>query len=1304
MVIRDDQNNDKNRGMDRQEDIGRRTRSHGRTLLARVYLTDKSILLVRGSVDPDLFRKFLCPDDESIPAETPNPGQLGFSNSDVIPLSRGGLASRARSIQRWRNWVEKRIAGRTSPAELRELRAEWQELELLGGRVAELHDLIGEIIPQSSPFWLEPEVEQSLIDLMARRLAGLHVTKVVSELARMICWLKSLKEAGRFIDSVREGLLTISQFHQREAILRFKNQIIHLQSLTSETGLNQSETREIARLRRNQFVNGGRIRDSQLIQELRHLFASLPESVKSSDQIYLPSRDRDIDLQITLDRTLKVLDEWPKQPEPDSIRWLALFCLTDNSTIPISWAGFARHVSYYNFMREFWKNRLEQAYEDVLKHLNDIEPYLNPDEARNFMVTGGDLEDLKWLNDQGLYDPYKTNYGAAVKPFRSIVTWLRTFEASLTDDDCEVLWNSIASEKGCHLVESIARFLGWMTRPNRQQVGEITGLVQTLSHPSLSRSLIDRMHSWANPPKRSRLPAGCPDNLPAEITLEVRRLAFYQRMAGQQARIPGSIRNIFEARSRQITELEHLKSLGAKASPSQSLRLSHLSIRIGKTEELESRSKERILRQIREVSVITALTAARELIRDEISRWWLSQFGIEPDLQQFRWQEQLQMISWAEKLETRSKDLVISLLKAYREHGPAYRQTLPGNAEWLCRVSRAIKLEQWHSPEPLRFEIGGETLILKAASHPVDIFLMGSRFDTCLSIHDGHNALSVIANAADANKAVIYAWRADGTPVARKLVAIRPDGKMVGFRIYAHEPTDAIDAAFARFCGIWAARAGMGLANSGEPASISGNFWYNDGTISWTEDTYAAYREIHPEATFEIEDLSSSQLNQLHQALGHVRKNSENAIDQLELLGQVWPNSAAYWCIRTDLFNHLPENNVFKEYVINHIRDLIHHLSSAGFGHKLPHLNHRKYNRENVLNYWSEAAWSTLALVPPGRDALCKGLELLMHLPSNAGLQQFSACFAACRISPAYAILPFRKLLQLLSRFSGLFVKPDCGCNADAWKIWAYVLHHAWIRQPDPAAFANAFDINEPIISQVLFHFCQISPDRRFSGPIRRQLRSVTDRDKQAKLREIRSTVHAIFHDSAKETTNTPLESIAFDSEMKFPDRLQAIVRLVSQTEKIDPILGTILCSEWSIEERAQLPLEICRAFADEMAIQTGFDEWKTWPLLHWLACLPEEIQCDVIIQANSDKRRTLGLPNDDYSNIPGHLNEMSWNVITHALEDSETLIRQAAETVFRMTVQRDPRIRDDLLSYASPWIWPETYERLNKILEDEQA
>ncbi|MBI1321681.1 hypothetical protein GC170_00625 [bacterium] len=1399
----DDHGRPAKRSMASDHDIGRRTRSHARTLSGRIYFEGKSVLLVRGLPNADKLLQALTDRNDLPKLADLTPAMLGFDSSDIIPLNRGGLESRARSVQRWRYWIEKQCAGHLTAARRQELSEEWRELESLSARVADHHRILAEPEARTSQFWLEPAAVQAIEDSIRQVLAGLHVSGEVSDLVRLICWISGLPAARRFVESARDGLITTEQHQRRQHVIRFLNFVQELENRrdTAEEELEERSKADFEAFRerfegsgsfrrlrdafavmptqiRAQIVTDfpetvsaidfrklarkcekyekaqarslgtqafekdtaeavrvftglvfeavaeldlietaaaqrkanfrasfrARVREEGLFRRLRELFETLPESVIAPDRIFLPSRDSEIDLELTLRRTRNALDEMPKPPKDKSLNWIALFCLTDTCSLPIPCRTFAtvlENGSYY--VEEFWKQRSECGYSLVLENLSRLHPNCHPETARQFLSTGGCVEDLNWLHEVDPYCIGSKNHGAAAKPFRAIVSWLQTNEAPLTNDEIEKLWESIATVPGTAVIESLARFSKWLARPSRQQVSEIVTLLNILAHPSQRTTLIDRLRSWANPPARPRLPEGCPDSLRVEFALEVRRLAFYQRLAGQKARIPGSIRRILEAHSRRIAEHDHLANLGDLATPSQKIRLAHLSKGIGENANPEAISHGRLLNQIREVTVVTAMAAVKAIIREEIQRWWQDRFGHEPDLKDFRWQDLFEIVRWADRLPDRSRDSVNAIMQAHRLHGPAWRRALPHNEAWTNHAGNGIEIESWLNPPQMRFEIDGQQIVLRAAGHPIDVFLMGSRFETCLSLHDGSNAFSVVANAADANKNVIYAYRADGTPIARKLVGIRPDLKLLGYRLYAHNASESLEHAFSRYCGTWAARSGLGLANSGVPAEISGERWYDDGTVAWTEDAYSAYRTIHPEAKFETGESHESSLGELHRALALIQENKAAGLVALQQLDFECKGPAAFWRFVAGGWPCLSEGGEFYDHAFAKHRSLLQHLVAAGLATRIADPRRLGIAPGKWPDYWAELVWFSLAIVPLDRKSLSNVADAMMRFPAYQEGFHFSACFDICRITPALAVLPFGRIVRLLSKYTDFFGNHHCGCNADGSKMWAKVLRIAWIRQPDSAAFSQAIESAGPVAFQVLRKFCEICPDWRFSGPFRRKLRATSQEASRKELQEIRALLANIEPANSESDSAFRAEALAFDPETPFDRRRDAIIELAADSDMADAISGTLLCVHWTPEERAVLPIEIRRAFAAEMASQSFEEEWKTWPLLHWLATLPESDRFEILMQANRAKSQLVErIDGEDWVSLPGHFNNSSWVVLIRALENPDSLLRNAAETVFRATLRRKPELLEKLLNLAGHWIWPETYRRLSVALRDE--
>ena len=110
--------------------------------------------------------------------------------------------------------------------------------------------------------------------------------------------------------------------------------------------------------------------------------------------------------------------------------------------------------------------------------------------------------------------------------------WLERHKTELETEDVLAFWEACAAS-GPVVAQSLARFVGWLTVPTPQQVAEVAGLVRLLSVPALRHRLVELLRRWGDPPPRTRLPDDCPAELPADLVALLRRLAFYQRMAGK---------------------------------------------------------------------------------------------------------------------------------------------------------------------------------------------------------------------------------------------------------------------------------------------------------------------------------------------------------------------------------------------------------------------------------------------------------------------------------------------------------------------------------------------------------------------------------------------------------------------------------------------------------------------------------------------------------------------------------------------------------------------------------------------------
>ena len=162
----------------------------------------------------------------------------------------------------------------------------------------------------------------------------------------------------------------------------------------------------------------------------------------------------------------------------------------------------------------------------------------------------------------------------------------------------------------------------------------------------------------------------------------------------------------------------------------------------------------------------------------------------------------------------------------------------PPNRDWLEAISaKGVDTERWLAGVDVTVDAGGEVLRFETERDPLHVLEMGTYFKTCLSLDDGFNQASTLANALDVNKQVLYGRREDGTVVARKLIAVTDEGEMLGYRTYAFENSHSVsarlDAALAQF----ATECGLRLGSTGAPSSLHGGFWYDDGVEPWPKGT-----------------------------------------------------------------------------------------------------------------------------------------------------------------------------------------------------------------------------------------------------------------------------------------------------------------------------------------------------------------------------------------------------------------------------------------------------------------------------------
>jgi hypothetical protein len=180
----------------------------------------------------------------------------------------------------------------------------------------------------------------------------------------------------------------------------------------------------------------------------------------------------------------------------------------------------------------------------------------------------------------------------------------------------------------------------------------------------------------------------------------------------------------------------------------------------------------------------------------------------------------------------RNRRLLRRVLRVPPDARRAFLLDHPANQAWLRKHPR-LSADLWARGFERSFEHQGRSIRLAIEPDPMKVLRLGTEVGSCLSVGGGC-AFSAVAVMADVNKQVVFARDAAGTFVARQVVAIAEDDRVVFFPVYPASATEAVKAAFFQYDVGLASALGLEPYRSdhGEPYSIAlvlaGEF-YDDG-------------------------------------------------------------------------------------------------------------------------------------------------------------------------------------------------------------------------------------------------------------------------------------------------------------------------------------------------------------------------------------------------------------------------------------------------------------------------------------------
>lgn len=356
----------------------------------------------------------------------------------------------------------------------------------------------------------------------------------------------------------------------------------------------------------------------------------------------------------------------------------------------------------------------------------------------------------------------------------------------------------------------------------------------TVAWPKAAAAIGPALRRWAEPPLSGELAAGArllAEALGVEPAVAVDHLA-HRMLLDEIPAFSSAIHRVLTMTNTEDAERQWLharRSSGTDLSPAQQARLENLehgdaaarlaAARAGAANTLRRSTVELRRRSLHRLLDAVLLELARARLALEVDR----------DLPPAARAAVLLMLRTA---PGSPDDTTIRRVVAALVAGQDPARTRRGLA-WEQRAASAFDVAMWKAGFAAEAEVRGEPVTVAIEQDPHEVLKMGSYFDTCLSLSGGSNALSVIANLSDVNKAVVYVRATDGTVIGRKLIGITATGELAGYRTYAHRAPDEILAVCREAVGTFATAIGARLSDAATPESLGG-FWYDDGNERWT--------------------------------------------------------------------------------------------------------------------------------------------------------------------------------------------------------------------------------------------------------------------------------------------------------------------------------------------------------------------------------------------------------------------------------------------------------------------------------------
>ena len=809
--------------------------SLARALHRRLYVNcEGRVFAVGGHVahaklELALARQDHCP----TAAEAPSPSDLGIASCDG-ELSPQLLRSIRHALHRWRKELSEER--QRAPAKRRlatTLGREAVEVDRLAARLETLRKWQAEIAcgaePPGAPYFLDSAAEQSFQAALESAQCEHPLTPLLAWQSRLVYWLSGDCAANRFLSATTRLLNAYPKVSRDEQVRRFQQAVIVWK---------QRSKRE-------------RIRDllDEIVQHIKRLAPNIVCTARLSAR--LRGRTFRDHCDILLQGCTKLLadtqrDRWHSVPAA-----LAALAAADDSSTPLPMRRFWEAAEKENFaqlLRTITKlaDQLGQpGYDTLLAAIDRLPESLQEyefDELRQLLVKGASLPDVVWACEQGLQRPL-ANSCLSVSAARRLGETFAQRGFPLNGGGLSLLVSGVQRKEDLQPIQTWLAWLGSVSphaiTPRMRKA--LDAALWTRYLPSVQkREWFQQLAPCLAPARHTRDPRDC------QPLLE--RIASQQQLLGKTRALPKSLRKLLGVCERRQREREVLlmRQAAGELDRAALARLQRLESGSGPsldTAKIRRAAEEAFLL----LGIECILVATRELAKAACQTRLGGQFAmIEPE-------RYWAFAQWMDAMSMSQQTCLQELITTYDRHGRDYKRHLTDNQAWLAKASvYGLDLARWLAAEPHQEVVRRQPVEITLASDLHHILRMGDHFRTCLSLGDC-NEMSVLANAYDANKHVVFMFAAEDAgrshPIARQLIAVSSDFELLGYRCYVDsrwgdvELRQQVIAAMAAYCGRLAAQCGLVLADQGSPQEIEDHFWYDDGECEWPAAARKAFAE-----------------------------------------------------------------------------------------------------------------------------------------------------------------------------------------------------------------------------------------------------------------------------------------------------------------------------------------------------------------------------------------------------------------------------------------------------------------------------